>query len=131
MVWGGTYAVLRNWLPRAIRGDKFSERDLQPGMVSFTSNLLAGAAGTMASSPLNYARNLQYGHNVAHASMPMKRVFDHLRRDADAHMRNTGGSRLVFAARRLAIGWGTLRVALGLGFTSQVYGYCVASPSLS
>jgi hypothetical protein len=125
-VWGGSYALLRNWLPRALKGDALTEQDLRPGPLSFACNSVAGGIATSMSSPLNYVRNIQYGTNVAIDAKSALVILQQLARDCKASVALTGESPARFLVHRLAIGWGTLRVALGLGVTSQIYGACTA-----
>mmetsp|Transcript_20122 Transcript_20122/g.33226 ORF Transcript_20122/g.33226 Transcript_20122/m.33226 type:complete len:287 (-) Transcript_20122:2045-2905(-) len=125
MLWGGAFAMLRHEFPRHFFNED-TEIDLnQPGVVSFVSNMVAAGFATVLSAPLNYARNLQYGKNVKRKTTSKWKIFTKLWHDSRQHAIDTKTSRTGFVARRLAIGFGTLRVALGLGFSSQVYGYCV------
>jgi len=128
-VWGGTFAMLRHYIPRspAIWG-KYRIRDeadsLKPGVVSFTSNLLAGGIATVLSSPINYVRNIQYGRSAAKKTPPSYLVLRRLWNEGKVNFDETGEARIKFLIRRLALGWGTLRVAFGMAFSSQVYGFC-------
>ncbi len=136
IVWGGTYAGLRNWLPEKllflgtstgfIAKDASAPSKSKPGVISFTSNMVAGGIGTMISSPINYCRNMAYGHNVAHEARGVMSILGDLVHDTNVHHARSGKSRASYFLGRLAIGWGTLRVALGLAVSSQIYIECCA-----
>ena len=125
IVWGGTYATLRNWLPIVLHGnsDTKTAMNIEPSVASFFANMVAGGCGTILSSPLNYARNLRYGHNVARMANSLPEIFGDLKRDVIQYRE---GNRIIFLLGRLAIGWGTMRVALGMAFSSQLYLACLA-----
>ncbi|CAM9689094.1 unnamed protein product, partial [Chrysoparadoxa australica] len=110
-VFGAVFTTLRH---AGSRGDS-----------SFGVDFASSAVATVLSSPMNYARNIEY-------SLP-------------AHSRENGWSickKLLskvsyqtlglwiacrFVLTRLRIGWGTLRVAVGMACGSKVYGRCLAS----
>ncbi|GBG32573.1 Hypothetical Protein FCC1311_087982 [Hondaea fermentalgiana] len=130
-IWGGAFSCLRHELPKHLATAKQPIVDPRTGVqlagaVSFFSNVIAAAVATLISSPLNYARNLQYAHDLSQGHLRTSAVFVNLWREANEHKAATQESRALFLARRLTIGWGTLRVSVGIAFSSQVYNLLMA-----
>jgi hypothetical protein len=136
MIWGGSFSVLRHGLralwdapqvplppqdvPRP-HAPEMLQQKYNPGLVSFGSNVVAAGVAAALASPFNYARNLQYSTALGQRQVPVHRLLLALADEASEHRRATGGSRLLFCARRFTVGWGTLRVSFGIALSSQVY----------
>lgn len=129
---GATATMLRD----AIFGFCFSMRRAwaaEPGSDYETSyNFALGtgfaALGTTASSPCNFVRNMAYAEDtkVPLESIKLKRRFwRHTLSELAAEVRRRGRtsplSGMAYLQSRMQIGWGTLRVAVGMAMTDQIY----------
>ena len=90
--------------------------------VDFVSSLLAGALGTIVSSPFNYVRNIKYGWPASEAPPATLRILGDLltecrQKVADGEWRQAAGH----MQDRLRIGWGTARVAVGMAVGYEIY----------
>lgn len=78
---------------------------------------LGAAIATVASSPMNYVRSMQYAHMTdgepRRAWQQMKRLW------TNARVSQQGT--LTYLQQRLRIGWGTLRVAVGMATGQLVF----------
>ena len=103
MTFGVTYSFLRH------QGDN-----------GFANNVLAAFIGTAVSSPFNYARMRIYSPEKG-----PKETWAILR-ELHNETQTQRGRRIAFVFRRLNVGWGALRVSLGMGLGSQLYNHCCA-----
>lgn len=105
-VFGCIYEVTRHWL-----------QSWTPNQKSMLlSNMVSAACATVVSGPFNYARNIKYGTSSALKPPPTLQIIKSLIVEAsqtDAPLR--------FLQRRLQIGWGTARVAVGMAFAQMVF----------
>lgn len=102
MTFGLTYSLLRH------QGDE-----------GFMINAQAAFIATCFSSPFNYARMRIYGG--LHAQSTYRILFDWR---SDVVKRSGLFRRIQFVIRSLNMGWGALRVGLGMGIGSQIYNTC-------
>jgi len=115
----------------AVFGCCFSLRKLvddgqEQSAIGFGAAMFCAAAGTIASSPFNYLRNLCYAEPPT-ASIDTLRdkrrfwqqSFGSLAADARNAGSVLGAMRVV--QNRLRIGWGTARVAFGMALTDCIY----------
>ncbi len=84
--------------------------------ISTLSSLVAGLLATILSSPFNYARNMQYDTPIELKQKSMYFYLRYLARRATEEKRP-----LAYLQRRLRIGWGSLRVAVGMGVGNMMY----------
>ena len=90
--------------------------------VDFVSSLLAGAAGTIASSPFNYVRNIKYGWPASDTPPSALRILSDLGGECGQRTREGGwGQGAMHLQDRLRIGWGTARVAVGMAVGYEIY----------
>eukprot|EP00052_Salpingoeca_macrocollata_P009101 m.71900 g.71900 ORF g.71900 m.71900 type:complete len:285 (+) comp16931_c0_seq6:90-944(+) len=82
-------------------------------------NMLAALAATLASAPLNYCRNVIYATRVTDRPPSIPAALLQLWRQGRAQ--STLSQELHFWQRRLRIGWGSARVAVGMAFGQYVY----------
>eukprot|EP01062_Namystynia_karyoxenos_P048938 TRINITY_DN37392_c0_g1_i1.p1 TRINITY_DN37392_c0_g1~~TRINITY_DN37392_c0_g1_i1.p1 ORF type:complete len:319 (+),score=61.44 TRINITY_DN37392_c0_g1_i1:131-1087(+) len=109
-VFGGVFSVLRH-----------TRADDGPGMRGLLVNGFSAAVATTLSSPLNYLRNVRFaGSRIECSHSSAFEVFRSLLRDSAAAPRP-----LHFLRIRLNVGWGTVRVAVGMGMASQLYAACI------
>lgn len=83
----------------------------------FAVDALAAGGATVFSSPFNFVRNIKYAtppHKTPRSSYYiLQKLWDKRPRSLS--------KQYAYFQNRLMFGWGTLRVALGMGFTSQIY----------
>ena len=113
--------------PRAA-GEALNRQGRERVLIVFGVNTFAACIGVLASSPLNYVRNVQLAAPT-HAEAPcMPSILKSVGKSsvvaaaAAAAKRNPQGLRNL--SNRLLWGWGTLRAAAGMGFGSVVYDLC-------
>lgn len=87
----------------------------------FLLNSVVVAGATILSGPMNYVRNQKFRTPYHVPSHPAYHILDELWRETLE--KNNAKERAMYVARRLCIGWGTLRVALGMAFGQIVYDY--------
>lgn len=124
--------------------------DRQQKTVTFLCNLLAAVLATMASSPWNFVRSVAYGC-PAHADnlhramvvrflfLQTKYAFEHGETYRKIAYHSTGCAargwhfRAAFKVlnRRLNVGWGSLRVGLGMAVGQHVFGLVQAAMTTS
>ena len=95
--------------------------------VDFVSSLLAGALGTIVSSPFNYVRNIKYGWPASETPPGASRILSDLL--VECRDKARAGGWMQGAAHlqdRLRIGWGTARVAVGMAVGYELYELCKA-----
>ena len=89
---------------------------------NFVVNVVAAGIATIISGPLNYVRNITY---ATPADMEPPSTYKILK-----DLRNEVMKETTFQARcsvfqdRLRLGWGTARVAVGMGFVNTIYELC-------
>ena len=113
VVWGATYSGLRHELSARLGCTANS-----PGLLPLASNIAAALVATALSAPFNYVRNISYGSPTpvyTHAALLS------LWRDAAAAPEGVVRTLQL----RMCLGWGTLRVGVGMGLGSQMYGGCM------
>ena len=107
MTFGVVYSVLRH------KGDN-----------GFVNNVLAAFVATALSSQFNYARMKVYGSD---SPLPTSTILSDLWRDVEANSHHPSSNmfdKAKFTFRTLNVGWGALRVGLGMGVGSQIYNMC-------
>ena len=92
----------------------------------FGDNVLAASLATLISSPFNYIRLKQYSDHLSAPSAAQ--ILRTLAQDTVSQHQSLR-ARVCFLCRSLNVGWGALRVGLGLGLSSQLFELCVGSRS--
>jgi hypothetical protein len=110
VVFGGCYTWLR--LQIQFWGDL-------PPNEQWKANLIAAGLATVASGPFNYVRNIHYATSSRDTADGTLQVLRKLA--ADVNDQPTRIQKLHFLQNRLRIGWGTMRVAMGVAFGHSVY----------
>jgi hypothetical protein len=110
LVFGGTYTFLR--LELQYRFDLRQE-------YQWTANMAAAAMATIVSGPFNLARNVQYATRSRNKADLVSKVLQDF--VADTQAQSTLWRKTKFVQSRLRIGWGTVRVAVGMSFGHFVY----------
>ena len=107
MVFGGVFATLR-------------KLNTEPGQqTSFLGNAIAAAVATTFSSPFNFFRNIQFSVTPSSQAVTMRQCYNQL--VDETRQKKTLASQLKFLQERLRIGWGTARVAVGMGMVARCY----------
>ena len=90
--------------------------------VDFVSSLLAGALGTVASSPFNFVRNIKYGWPASETPPSASHILSDLLAECRQRAREGGWKQAAAHLQdRLRIGWGTARVAFGMAVGYEIY----------
>lgn len=120
LLFGGIFALLRHQvLPLFLPEHK---RKHNKKRTDFFSNLVAGTAATILSSPLNYVRNIHYSTSPSVAPEDSMTLLRNLWKESLKE-----GSRyktFLFLQHRLRLGWGTARVGCGMAVGSKLYELC-------
>jgi len=115
-VFGSVYAGSRTALHRLS-----GESGTSP---SLASNLMGGSLAVALSSPFNYGRNMQFGtpDGQAPPSVPLSlwRLWEEVRFKRLESGRQGAAS---YLQQRLGLGWGTLRVAVGMSVGQLLYDF--------
>ena len=137
-LFGGVFALSKEGCARALRGLQRRAASQQPPSVvarslyaftqhntksvDFLSSLIAGALGTVVSSPFNFVRNIKYGWPAADTPPSASRILQQLADEARRRRRQGGlQAALSHLQDRLRIGWGTARVAVGMAVGYEIY----------
>jgi hypothetical protein len=113
-IFGTCYAGLRAFLVPEMNP---SRRD------SMFASVVAGAVGTIVSSPLNYARNMKYAAGTSGLPAPsISLIFSELLSDTMKQK----GRYLSYLQGRLRVGWGTARVGIGMAAGFELYEFLKA-----
>uniref|UniRef100_A0A7S2ZV66 ADP,ATP carrier protein n=1 Tax=Rhodosorus marinus TaxID=101924 RepID=A0A7S2ZV66_9RHOD len=109
IAFGFVYTPLRHTLRR-----RFHKRSVPTAF----HDVFAAVCATVVSSPFNYVRNVHFSSKDAN----VPKMLDTLRSFITSAMdKPTKMERVFYAQRLLGIGWGTLRVSLGIAFSAFVY----------
>ena len=113
-------------------------------MEKFVCNATGGAIATLGSSPFNYVRNIKFATPDSQTTASSMQIWKDLMKESkeegikqrDLFLSSSSSSsrsgglqswalyhRLVFLEQRLVIGWGTARVAFGMGIGQLVFEY--------
>lgn len=117
MTFGAVFALLR----REVRKALFDNPNCETPTGCFIADAIAAGSAAVVSGPFNYARNRQFSHHstdnltVPSISDSLRWFLTHLRE------RRTLYLKIRYAQTRLMIGWGTLRVGLGMGLGALIY----------
>ena len=106
MTFGVVFSVLRH------KGDN-----------GFINNACAAFVATTLSSPFNYARMKVYSPDVIGKPKGTITILNELRMETSLN-RPSVVQQADFLFRRLNVGWGAIRVGLGMGLGSQIYKAC-------
>lgn len=120
VVFGGVYASMRH--QKVWRGKASGSVEKYGKTKRFLVNAVSAGVATIISSPWNFVRNMHYSrppgsHHTA-AVVVLARLFHRTVRIQGSWRR------LAYLQQRLCIGFGTLRVAVGMAFSDALYSYC-------
>ena len=119
MVFGSTYEMLRSFMKTTAKKSG-NNNDTNPYYLEFIYNASAAGIATIASSPFNYVRNMQYATppNLNPSSMydTLVKVWNESKNPQKPFL-----SRLGFFQQQFRIGWGTARVAVGMAVGQKLF----------
>jgi hypothetical protein len=110
LCFGGTYTFLRLELQYLLQ--------LTPEQ-QWGANMAAAALATVVSAPFNLVRNVQYATRSREKADTISKILEDFVREARSHKTSWQSARYI--QNRLRIGWGTVRVAVGMAFGHLVY----------
>ena len=110
LCFGGTYTFLRLELQYLLQ--------LTPEQ-QWAANMASAAMATVVSAPFNLVRNVQYATRSREKADSISKILHDFVKDAKSH--KTAWQRARYIQNRLRIGWGTVRVAIGMAFGHLVY----------
>eukprot|EP00607_Mallomonas_marina_P001902 CAMPEP_0182425332 /NCGR_PEP_ID=MMETSP1167-20130531/11732_1 /TAXON_ID=2988 /ORGANISM="Mallomonas Sp, Strain CCMP3275" /LENGTH=307 /DNA_ID=CAMNT_0024605937 /DNA_START=77 /DNA_END=1000 /DNA_ORIENTATION=+ len=115
-IFGGVFALLRHEFRYKAREEKIK-------INHFFLDVAAGCCATLASSPVNYVRNIKYAFPAGHEHDKATKILRDLWTVAMSHP--TWFGKIHYLQERLKIGWGTARVGCGMAFASLIYTFGV------
>jgi len=110
LCFGGTYTFLRLELQYLFQ--------LTPEQ-QWAANMASAAMATVVSAPFNLVRNVQYATRSREKADSVSNILRDFVKDANKH--ETAWQRARYIQNRLRIGWGTVRVAVGMAFGHFMY----------
>ena len=123
---GGVARLMRGVVPTLYRdmtvGVTFSVLRHQ-GDNGFVNNAIAAFVATTLSSPFNFARMKVYSPDVVGSPKATFEILRDVSMDTRARESTLIGQ-ITALVRRFNVGWGALRVGLGMGVGSQIYKTC-------
>lgn len=122
---GGVSRLMRGAVPTLMRdmtfGLTFSSLRHQ-GDGGFMVNMGAACIATAVSSPFNYVRMKVYAPEKGETRKTSAVILEELGREVAK--RRDVRAQAMFLFSRLNVGWGAMRVGLGMGLGSQIYSTC-------
>lgn len=110
LCFGGTYTFLRLELQYLLQ--------LTPEQ-QWAANMASAAMATVVSAPFNLVRNVQYATRSREKADSISKILKDFVKEAQNH--ETAWQRARYIQNRLRIGWGTVRVAVGMAFGHFMY----------
>jgi hypothetical protein len=111
-VFGCCYEVGRQYFAKTLPTGRFQKEE----QIRFVANMLGAGLATIASSPFNYVRSIQYAtapDQIPRRAWPqLLRLWENARKQP---------STVSYLGQRLRIGWGTLRVAVGMALAQYLF----------
>ena len=124
VIFGGIYGILRHELMLQYKDSSFYCNNVVNPTHKYMINVFSGCCATIASSPLNYIRNVHY------ASSPSRKVIRPtstkilFRLYKRAMKCGSTFEAVHYVQRQFRLGWGTARVGIGMAFSEYIYNYC-------
>jgi hypothetical protein len=123
MIFGSTYEVLRNLIHTQLSISKnkiISKESHKKSHLEFLYNSAAAGVATIASGPLNYARNIQYATPPNKKPPTIAEALKNVWHESKDHSQKPLG-RVRFFQQQFCVGWGTARVAVGMAIGQKVF----------
>lgn len=116
VVFGSTYESIRYLMQKNLP----PMPSMKKSSSDFLFNSTAAGLATIISGPLNYARNMQFSSAPNERTLPIRSIINEVRQESEQH-RQSCFSRLSFFQQRFRVGWGTARIAVGIGVGQAVF----------
>lgn len=110
MIWGGAFALINYSLTPPAQDNKVQRN------YSLYGSLVAGVVATVISSPFNFVRNIHFSTHPREPIRPALEILSRLHRHAFE-----SESPFRYLQMRLCLGWGTMRVGVGMAMTATLY----------
>ncbi|VEB32654.1 hypothetical protein [Legionella cherrii] len=120
MVFGSTYEMLRSLMKSNATKTENQEPRARQAYREFLGNASAAGLATIASSPFNYVRNMQYATSPTRKSPSAHEVLTQLWNESKK-LEKPLLSQLSFFQQKFRIGWGTARVAVGMAVGQKLF----------
>lgn len=115
MIFGMFYSTIRySWNTSVV--SKYEQNDPIQATIRGFGSLSGALVATILSSPFNYVRNMQYATIMGEKQRGTWFHLNLLVKEAIEEEKPFS-----FLQRRLRIGWGSLRVAFGMGVGNELY----------
>eukprot|EP00759_Apiculatamorpha_spiralis_P008582 PhF_6_TR15517/c0_g1_i1/m.24143/K15103/UCP2_3, SLC25A8_9; solute carrier family 25 (mitochondrial uncoupling protein), member 8/9 len=108
-VWGGSFAILNHTL----QSNDFVSSNI---LATFSSATVAAVVATVLSAPLNYVRNKNFAAPLNERPPKPSEALKGLWKNMIQHQ-----APFWYLQERFGIGWGTLRVGVGMAISSELY----------
>lgn len=110
LFFGGTYTFLRFELQYVYQ---------IPSEQQWAANMVSAALATIVSAPFNLVRNVQYATRSRETAVTISEAFHDFIKATRSHTSTI--QRIRYIQHKLRIGWGTLRIAIGMAFGNFVF----------
>ncbi|HSW70516.1 MAG TPA: hypothetical protein VLH77_00880 [Gammaproteobacteria bacterium] len=118
ITFGSIYEVLRNLLRQKLNPEETQKPQNKLMTVDFAANTTSAILSTIAASPFNYARNIQYKMPLQQPAPTVKEILISTHKESKTQNK-TLLSRINFFSKTFQLGWGTVRVGVGIA-TGQI-----------
>jgi hypothetical protein len=109
-------------------GKRSVESNCTDPTLRFFGNIFISCVATVITSPINYIRNIKYASGYVRSNPSYDHIMTLLLKDQVPYSSNSGALPVIkYYFRKFAIGWGTLRVGVGIACGQSVYDYLMAS----
>jgi hypothetical protein len=115
MAFGSVYEIFRNQLRSQFIAPETAQTTHTSGVltIGFACNTLSAVFATVAASPFNYARNMQYKVPLQTTAPTVKTILSTAYKEASKERKTVIGKANFFATK-FQIGWGTARAGVGM-----------------
>lgn len=101
-------------------GKRFSDKKFTDNKSRFVANSLVSCVATVVTAPINYVRNMKYASGYMNSNPTARDIYKDLFRQQPAYSGSLTPV-LHYYTHRLAIGWGTLRVGVGIASGQYIF----------
>lgn len=110
-------------------GKRYSDALSTDNKMRFVTNSLVSCVATIATAPINYVRNMKYARGYKKSNPSARRIYDELLHAQPVYSKQLLDVVPIFQyyTHRLAIGWGTLRVGVGIACGQYIFDSLMAS----
>lgn len=104
-------------------GKRYSDEYCTENKIRFLTNSLVSCIATIATAPINYVRNMKYASGYKNCNPTARMIYTDLFREQPVFDKKFGSVIPIahYYTHRLAIGWGTLRVGVGIACGQYIF----------